>query len=233
MPAETNEAANPGTMEAALLDLALLSTCDDMVVTIASSFGWVAGRQEKASPQPRTPMFNPWVHCVFNEFKYVLVVGCSTHQYLRCCSSMIPLTLQRPWAAWHQCRCYMESTRPHRIHISTGGLPLPEWQDLQQPCLKKYASQVLLINVFSESTTQQCGDSSCPAMLCRPLARGLQVISISISIVLHKATMELCFPFLGHALQLFLQAVSKVADLQGNKQRALPLGRQRDDAEIG
>ena len=48
LPAEMNEAANPGTMEAALLDLALLSTCDDMVVTVASSFGWVAGTQMKA-----------------------------------------------------------------------------------------------------------------------------------------------------------------------------------------
>ena len=46
LPAEMNEAANPGTMEAALLDLALLSTCDDMVVTVASSFGWVAGTQK-------------------------------------------------------------------------------------------------------------------------------------------------------------------------------------------
>ena len=44
-----NEAANPGTMEAALLDLALLSTCDDMVVTVASSFGWVAGTQTNVS----------------------------------------------------------------------------------------------------------------------------------------------------------------------------------------
>ena len=51
LPAEMNEAANPGTMEAALLDLALLSTCDDMVVTVASSFGWVAGRAARAFPQ--------------------------------------------------------------------------------------------------------------------------------------------------------------------------------------
>ena len=49
LPAEMNEAANPGTMEAALLDLALLSTCDDMIVTVASSFGWVAGTQKKAT----------------------------------------------------------------------------------------------------------------------------------------------------------------------------------------
>ena len=49
LPAEMNEAANPRSMEAALLDLALLSTCDDMVVTVASSFGWVAGKADIGS----------------------------------------------------------------------------------------------------------------------------------------------------------------------------------------
>ena len=48
IPAQMNEAANPGTMESALLDLVILSTCDDMVVTVASSFGWVAGRAREA-----------------------------------------------------------------------------------------------------------------------------------------------------------------------------------------
>ena len=35
-------AANPGTLESALIDMALLSRCNDMVMTGASSFGYVA-----------------------------------------------------------------------------------------------------------------------------------------------------------------------------------------------
>ena len=37
-----NEAENPGTVTSALIDMALLSHCDDMIVTMASSFGYVA-----------------------------------------------------------------------------------------------------------------------------------------------------------------------------------------------
>jgi len=37
-----NEAENPGTVHSALVDMALLSQCDDLVVTMASSFGYVA-----------------------------------------------------------------------------------------------------------------------------------------------------------------------------------------------
>ena len=48
-PAQMNEAANPGTLESALMDLVILSTCDDMVVTVASSFGWVAGKAYAAT----------------------------------------------------------------------------------------------------------------------------------------------------------------------------------------
>jgi len=35
-------AANPGTMESALMDMVLLSRCNDIVMTVASSFGYVA-----------------------------------------------------------------------------------------------------------------------------------------------------------------------------------------------
>jgi hypothetical protein len=35
-------AANPGTLESALTDMALMSRCDDLVMTVASSFGYVA-----------------------------------------------------------------------------------------------------------------------------------------------------------------------------------------------
>ena len=34
---------NPGTLETGLMDLALLSQCDDIIMTITSSFGYVAG----------------------------------------------------------------------------------------------------------------------------------------------------------------------------------------------
>ncbi|CAK0786745.1 hypothetical protein CVIRNUC_009959 [Coccomyxa viridis] len=37
-----NDAQNPGTVQSALIDMALLSHCDDLVVTMASSFGYVA-----------------------------------------------------------------------------------------------------------------------------------------------------------------------------------------------
>lgn len=37
-----NEAENPGTVQTALIDMALLSHCNDLVVTMASSFGYVA-----------------------------------------------------------------------------------------------------------------------------------------------------------------------------------------------
>lgn len=35
-------AQNPGTLESALVDMALMSRCDDLVMTVASSFGYVA-----------------------------------------------------------------------------------------------------------------------------------------------------------------------------------------------
>lgn len=41
-PAAETGAVNPGTVHSALVDMALLSRCDDLVVTLASSFGWVA-----------------------------------------------------------------------------------------------------------------------------------------------------------------------------------------------
>ena len=37
-----NDAQNPGTVQSALIDMALLSHCEDLVVTMASSFGYVA-----------------------------------------------------------------------------------------------------------------------------------------------------------------------------------------------
>ena len=37
-----NDAENPGTVTSALIDMALLSHCDDIVLTMASSFGYVA-----------------------------------------------------------------------------------------------------------------------------------------------------------------------------------------------
>lgn len=33
---------NPGTLESGLIDMALLSQCDDIIMTIASSFGYIA-----------------------------------------------------------------------------------------------------------------------------------------------------------------------------------------------
>ena len=45
-----NDAQNPGTVQSALIDMALLSHCDDLVVTMASSFGYVAAAWG-ASPQ--------------------------------------------------------------------------------------------------------------------------------------------------------------------------------------
>lgn len=37
-----NPIGNPGSLESALIDMALLSHCDDIVTTFASSFGYVA-----------------------------------------------------------------------------------------------------------------------------------------------------------------------------------------------
>ena len=33
-------ANNPGTLDSALMDMALLSRCNDQIMTMASSFGW-------------------------------------------------------------------------------------------------------------------------------------------------------------------------------------------------
>lgn len=116
LPAEMNEAANPGSMEAALLDLALLSTCDDMVVTVASSFGWVAGRADMAFP-----LYNTASPCTSQIHSTAEVLNCTlTPGYSMTVRLRDVLAMQRPWAAWPRYRCFMECTLPHRTRTFTG-----------------------------------------------------------------------------------------------------------------
>ena len=41
---------NPGTLESGLMDMALLSQCDDIVMTITSSFGYIAAAWGGVAP---------------------------------------------------------------------------------------------------------------------------------------------------------------------------------------
>lgn len=45
-----NPSRNPGTLESALIDMALLSRCDEIVTTFASSFGYVAAAWGEIAP---------------------------------------------------------------------------------------------------------------------------------------------------------------------------------------
>lgn len=45
-----NAADNPGTLESALQDMALMAHCNDLVMTVASSFGYVAAAWGGYSP---------------------------------------------------------------------------------------------------------------------------------------------------------------------------------------
>ena len=52
-------ADNPGTLESALVDMALMARCNDLVVTLASSYGYVAAAWGGFAP----------VHMVFGEHR--------------------------------------------------------------------------------------------------------------------------------------------------------------------
>ena len=47
---DMTDIGNPGTMESAIVDMALLSSCNDLVVTISSSFGYVAAAWAGIAP---------------------------------------------------------------------------------------------------------------------------------------------------------------------------------------
>lgn len=57
-----NAADNPGTLESALQDMALMSHCNDLVMTVASSFGYVAAAWGGYAPV-RNPFEYFWQVC--------------------------------------------------------------------------------------------------------------------------------------------------------------------------
>lgn len=61
---ETNWNGNPGSPESALLDWKLLTECDDLLITVGSSFGQIAAAYSGAARNPKScPPFVPLATC--------------------------------------------------------------------------------------------------------------------------------------------------------------------------